>query len=334
MGQTVFVTGATGYVARHIVRQLLDAGHKVVGSARDAGRDGEMRTALAPALANDVALENYRTVALDLTRAEGWAAALAGADVLMHTASPFPIASPKREDELIGPAVEGTLRALRAARSAGVARVVLTSSAVAVYEDGRSGATYSEDAWSDPNWAGISAYSKSKTLAERAAWDFVGREAPEMSLSTINPTLVLGAPLGGHFGTSVGFIERLMAGRDPMLARLSFGICDVGDVALAHVRAMRVDGAAGGRHIINDRALWVAELAKMIKAQAPSARVARRVAPDLLIRLMGLFDPAIRGIVPSLGREFAFDNARMRDVLGIVPRRAEASVAETVRYLA
>ena len=125
-----------------------------------------------------------------------------------------------------------------------------------------------------------------------------------------------------------------MAGRDPMLARLSFGICDVGDVALAHVRAMRVDGAAGGRHIINDRALWVAELATMIKAQAPSARVARRVGPDLLIRLMGLFDPAIRGIVPSLGREFAFDNTRMRDVLGIVPRRAEASVAETVRYLA
>ncbi len=334
MGQTVIVTGATGYIARHIVCQLLDAGQKVIGSARDAGRDGEMRAALAPALSDPAALENYRTVALDLTSDQGWAAALAGADVLMHTASPFPMAQPKNEDDVIRPAVDGALRALRAARGAGVGRVVLTSSAAAVYEDGRSGAVYSEDDWSDPNWSGISAYSKSKTLGERAAWEFVARETPEMSLSTINPTLVLGAPIGGHYGTSVGFIERLMAGRDPMLARLAFGVYDVGDVACAHVRAMAVDGAVGGRHIINDRALGVAELAALIKAEAPQARVATRVAPNLLIRLMGLFDPAIRSIVPSLGRAFAFDNARMREVLGIVPRRAEASVAETVRYLA
>jgi dihydroflavonol-4-reductase len=333
LSSTVLVTGATGYIARHIIRRLLDRGHTVVGTTRDASRDAEMRAALEPVLADRSSLERYRTVSLDLLRYNGWGSAMEGVDTLIHTASPFPISSPKNADDVVRPAVDGTLRALRAAQAAGIANVVLTSSSVAVTETSDHRDIYDETCWTDPQKTGLSPYALSKTLAERAAWEFVSTDARGMRLSVINPTFVLGAPLGSDFGTSIKVIERLMRGTDPMLPRFGFACCDVGDVAEAHVRAMDRSEAAGRRHIIYDRFMWLEEIASVIRDAAPSARPARRVAPDVLMRLVGVFDPAVRGIVPQLGKITRADNSRMREALGLEPRDTRDSVAETARWL-
>lgn len=334
MPRTVLVTGATGYIAKHIVRRLLDDGHTVIGSARSMARDAEMRAVLAPALADKGALDRYRTVALDLLQDDGWESAMEGVDVLMHTASPFPLSQPKNPQDVIRPAVDGALRALRAARAAGIGNVVFTSSSVAVENPLKEKEIYDETDWTDPDKPGLSPYARSKTLAEQAAWAFIRTEAPDMRLAVINPTFVQGAPLDGNYGTSIQVVERLLAGRDPLLPRLGFACCDVGDVAAAHVRAMDAPEAAGRRHIVYDRFMWFKDMADTIRIAVPGAKPARRVAPDALMRVLGIFDPSVRGIVPQLGQVTHMDNTRLRTALGITPRDTRDSIAEAARWLA
>ena len=204
MSKRVVLTGVTGFIAKRIAFDLLEAGHSVRGSLRSAGREGEVRDALRPRLSDPSALDRLSFVELDLARDDGWAQAMDGADALFHTASPFPLSQPKDENDIIRPAVDGkTLRAMRAAQATGVSRVVLTSSVVAIEAKDKSGA-YTEDDWSDPGHPKSNAYYKSKTMAERAAWDFVA-DNPEMQLTTINPALVPrrtdGRPLRNLAGT-------------------------------------------------------------------------------------------------------------------------------------
>ncbi|MFW5655590.1 MAG: NAD-dependent epimerase/dehydratase family protein, partial [Roseicyclus sp.] len=201
MSSLVVLTGITGFIAKRIALDLLEAGYAVRGTLRAARRADEVRDALRPRLRDPAALDRLSFAEADLTRDEGWPEAMAGADALLHTASPFPMASPRDEGDIIRPAVEGTLRVLRAARAAGVGRVVLTSSVAAIEASPRRGA-YTEEDWSDPTHPKSSAYYRSKTLAERAAWDFVA-EHPGMGLTAINPALVLGQPLDAHYGTSL-----------------------------------------------------------------------------------------------------------------------------------
>lgn len=335
MTKTVFVTGATGFIAKHIVLQLLDAGYEVVGSTRSASRETELRDALAPHLDDRAALDRFRVVALDLTQDEGWSEAMAGADALMHTASPFPMVQPKDENALIRPAVEGTRRALKAARDAGIDRVVLTSSVAAVSSSalpaGR--AVYTEDDWTDIDHPTASAYIKSKTLAERAAWTFVEEEAPGLALTAINPSLVLGPPLDGNFGTSVQLIERLLSGKDPMLPKFGFNVVDVRDVAAMHVAALARPETAGRRYIGSDRFLSFIEIARVVKAAYPDRKIATREAPNVAMRLLALFDPSIRQILPSLGRRDEVSNERARAELGLSFRPAETSIRETADWL-
>ena len=333
MPRRILVTGATGYIGKHLVRQLLDDGHVVVGSTRSASGDAEICAALSPVLKDPSALKNYRTVQLDLGDNHGWSDACGGIDVMMHTASPFPIVQPKDPDDVVRPAVDGTIRALEAAKTAGVGTVVLTSSSVAIMEPPEEKDVYSEADWTDPDKPGLTPYALSKTLAERAAWGFVDYEAPDIRLSVINPTFVQGAPLDGNYGTSVQVVERILRGKDPMLPRVGFSTCDVHDVALAHIRAMERPEAAGHRHLIVDRFLWFADLARLVIEAVPEAKASTRVAPDLLIRFLGLFDPSIRSITPSLGRSNESDNTRMRDVLGIELRDTRESVRDTARWL-
>ena len=333
---TVLVTGATGFIAKHIVLELLNAGHLVVGSVRSDSRRDEVRAAVRTRLLSGRDLDEcLRFVTLDLSRDDGWREAMSGVDVLMHTASPLPMAQPRDENELVRPAVDGTLRALGAARAAGIRRVVLTSSTAAVTnrEPWNHKKRFDESDWSDPAWTAITPYSKSKTLAERAAWDFVDDRAPEMELTTINPCLVLGRPLDDFYGTSLRVVERLLRGKDPLLPKVGMGIVDVTDVARMHVRALTAAGAPGQRLIGAAEFMWIAEIAELLKTDYPERKIPLRTAPDFLIRLAGLFDRSIRSIVPLLGKRQELDSSRARALLGMDFIPAAESVRAAGRYI-
>lgn len=336
MPKIVLLTGATGYIAKHIALQLVEAGYHVRGTVRDLSRGAEVMAAVRPHLTDATDLDTRLTfVTLDLKRDDGWADAMAGVDVLMHTASPFPMVQPSDENDVIRPAVDGALRALRAAQAAGVSRVIMTSSTAAI-----SGSplpvgdtSYDETNWTDPDDPDITAYTKSKTLAERAAWDFVQDDAPDMQLTVINPGFVVGAPLDARFGTSVGVIARMLRRKDPMLPKLGFAAVDVLDVAEMHVAVIAKPDSIGQRIMTVDRFMWFADMAQAIKAAHPDRRVVTRVAPDVVVKFLGLFDSAIRSIIPSLGRLDKVDNSRARSTLGRGMRQAHKSVASTASYL-
>ncbi|MFC2969388.1 NAD-dependent epimerase/dehydratase family protein [Acidimangrovimonas pyrenivorans] len=330
----IVLTGASGYIAKHVLLKLLAAGYRVTATLRSPARADEVRAAVAPHLADAAAQERLDFATLDLTRDDGWAATMAGAEALVHTASPFPLGQPRDEDALIRPAVDGTRRALAAAHAAGIGRVVLTSSSAAIMA-GKSdvGRPWTEEDWSDLDHPSATAYVKSKTLAERAAWDFVKKEAPGIGLTVINPVVVIGAPLDARFGSSVGIVQRLLAGKDPMVPRMGFPLVDVRDVAEMHLRAVARPETAGRRFIASDRSMWFAEISSLLRQEFPGRRIPRRVAPDWLMKLLGKFDPAIRSILPSLGHVDWVSNARAREVMGMRFRNTADSLRETGHFL-
>jgi nucleoside-diphosphate-sugar epimerase len=335
MTQTVLVTGATGYIAKHLVLQLLNGGYSVVGSTRSTKREEELRAALAPHLNDMAALERLRVIELDLNSDDGWAEAMQGVDVLMHTASPFPLEMPDDEQEIIQPAVNGALRAVKAAKAAGISRVIMTSSTVAVSNcelpEGRD--THNESDWSDLTGPGATAYMKSKTLAERAVWDWRAADAPDMQITMVNPSFVMGAPLDNNFGSSIDVIERVMRGKDPMLPDIGFPAVDVRDIALMHIRAMETPESIGKRFIGVDRYLKFVEIAELLKSDHPTYKIPTRIAPNLLIRFLAIFDKTIRTIVPNLGKHHGASGARAQSVLGIEFRDVRQAVRESGDYL-
>lgn len=314
---------------------LLNAGYRVRGTLRDLSRVDEVRAAVAPHIDDTKALNHLSFVELDLTADAGWEGAMDGIDVLMHTASPFPMVQPADEDDLIRPAVEGTLRALKAAYEAGIKRAIVTSSTAAI-SGGPLPAekkAYDEDCWTDVASPAVSAYSKSKTLAERAAWEFVGSSACDMELTTINPGFVVGAPLDENYGTSTAVIARILRAKDPANPRIGFTSVDVRDVADLHLAALRQPATAGQRIMCVSEFLWFSDIAKAIKMANPNRKITTREAPDFLVRLLSLFDPAIKGILPQLGEKIDTNNARARSTLGREMRDVLASCVETAQYL-
>jgi len=336
MTQTVLLTGASGYIAKHIALQLLESGYNVRGTVRDLCRGAEVTEAIRPHLKDDSNLETRLAfVALDLTTDTGWTEAMDGVDVLMHTASPFPLDQPKNEDDLIRPAVDGAMRALRAAHAAEVKRVILTSSTAAISGSALPAGdiSFDETNWTDPTDPDAGAYVRSKTLAEQAAWNFVSKDAPDMHLTTINPGFVLGAPLDQHFGTSIQVIERLLRGKDPMLPDIGFSTVDVQDVAEMHVTVINKPETFGQRIMTVDSFLTFKDIAQAVKAAFPSRRIPTRVAPNFLIRILGRFDPTIKSIIPGLGRVDKIDNSRARATIGRGMRQARKSVVSSATYL-
>lgn len=312
---TIFVTGASGFIAKHVLLKLLAAGHNVTGSLRSLSRADEVRAALAPALADPGALDRLSFAALDLTRDDGWDRAMAGHEALVHTASPFPLTAPKDPEALIAPARDGTLRALGAAKAAGIARVVLTSSSVAILGGVPEGRTATEADWTDPDAPEAPAYERSKTLAERAAWAFA--EANGLALTTINPTFVLGPPLDRHYGSSVGLVGRLLRGKDPMLPRIGIPAVDVRDVAEMHLRAVADPATAGLRFIAHGGGLWLSDMGRILKAAYPDRKIPTRIAPKFVIRVLALFDPEMRAALAGIGKLPNLSSARARDRMGM-----------------
>ena len=326
MVERVLLTGITGYIGQHCAAELLRQGYEVVGTIRSRAKAEETQSALAKV----VTVDRLRFVQADLLADAGWDAAMKGCRFVMHVASPFAMAEPRDENELIAPAVEGTKRVVAAARGAGVKRIVLTSSTVAVVAGKKSG-KYGPDSWSDVG-ANIGAYSKSKTLAERAAWKAV--EGGTTELVVINPGGVFGPSLGAKIdGQSVTMMTDMIAGKMPMIPDVAMGMIDVRDVALLQVKALTVAGAAGKRFIAaSAEPLEMAEVARVLRS-AGYTKVPSIKAPSFLLHLMSLFDRQARGMVPFLGVKAAFDNRATLDVLDWKPTPLESSFREMAKAL-
>ena len=329
----VLVTGVSGFIAKHCAVELLNAGYRVRGTIRSLGRAAQVEDTLARH-ADASRLEFAET---DLESDAGWNEALAGCTSVLHVASPFPASQPKDEQVLIRPAVEGTLRVLRAAKSAGVERLVQTSSTVAVqYGHPRDRtAPFTEADWTVVDAPGVTPYAKSKTLAERAARDFVQTEGSGLHYSSVNPGFVLAPALDADVGASAQIIEMFLRGKYPGAPRVSFPCVDVRDVARMHRLALEADVPSGGRYLCVAECLWMIDIARAIRSQLGelARKVPSRELPDWMVKLVALFDPTARQIIPELGREVRVDNMLTRDALQMTFIPAADAAAAMARSL-
>jgi nucleoside-diphosphate-sugar epimerase len=332
----VLVTGGSGFVGSWCILQALAAGHEVRTTVRNLKREGEVRAMLKQGGAADPG-GRLSFFAADLENDAGWAEAVAGCDYVLHVASPFPGAPPKHEDELIVPAREGALRVLRAARDAGVKRVVLTSSFAAIgYGHPEKTTPFTEADWTDVNGADVSAYAKSKTLAEKAAWDFITREGGALELSVVNPVGIFGPALAADTSTSIAIVKRMLDGEIPGMPKMEFGLVDVRDVADLHLLAM-IDPKANGERFLAVAGDFVkmAEIARMLKRNLgpAGAKVKTRELPDWLVRLVAMLDPNVRLVTGELGKHKNASNTKAKSLLGWTPRSNEESILATARSL-
>ncbi|WFP60206.1 aldehyde reductase [Mesorhizobium sp. WSM4904] len=330
-GELVLVTGGSGFLGAHCILALLQAGYRVRTTVRSARREADVLAMLKVGGAEPGDALSFAHA--DLITDAGWPEAVAGCDHILHVASPFPPGVPKHEDELIVPAREGALRVLRAARDAKVKRVVLTSSfaAIGYGQTPVHGRPFTEENWTNLSEQ-VSAYVKSKTLAERAAWDFVGREGGASELAVVNPVGIFGPVLGPDHSTSTDFIRRLMDDEMPGLPRMVFGVVDVRDVADLHLRAMTNPAAKGQRFLaISGDFMTTLEIAQALKARLgnAAARVTTRVLPDWLVRFVGLFDGQAAQIVTELGKAKNATGTKAMRMLGWAPRSREDALVAT-----
>ncbi|HEY2751971.1 NAD-dependent epimerase/dehydratase family protein [Phenylobacterium sp.] len=332
-GETVLVTGGSGYIGGWCVTGLLKQGYVVRTTVRDLGKEAGVRAALATQVDPGNRLSFH---VADLTADEGWDAAVEGCDYVLHVASPLGVADPKDPNDLIVPAREGARRSVGAAIRAGVKRVVLTSSVAAASKSAAGGDWVSDETvWTDPQAPKLGAYAQSKTLAERAAWDLINTSAGETSLATVNPALVLGPVTSGDFSESIQVVERLLSGRVPGLPRLGFNVVDVRDVADLHIRAMTDPKAAGERFIAAANYAWMGDLAALLRERlgAEAAKVPTRKVPDFVIRLAGLFDKDLGSVTPSLGHKHDFSSEKAQRMLGWKPRPLEETILDCAKSL-
>ncbi|MFO0595006.1 MAG: aldehyde reductase [Myxococcaceae bacterium] len=325
---TVLVTGGSGFIGGHVVLAALAAGHTVRTTVRSLKKEATVRATLKRAGADDSRLTFYE---LDLERDAGWAEAVAGCDFVLHVASPMPQGEPKNPDDVLVPAREGVLRALRFSRDAGVKRVVLTSSCGAVYYGHPpQEAAFDETSWTNTD-GDMSTYVRSKALAERAAWDFMQREGGALELSVINPAGVFGPALSTEALGSLGLVQRLLRGM-PGAPRLYFSVVDVRDVADLHLRAMTSAAAKGERFIATtEGVLSMLDVANVLRARlgAAAAKAPRRALPSWLVRVLARVNPQLRQLLPLLDVKRQASSAKAKRVLGWSPRAPEDVIAAT-----
>jgi nucleoside-diphosphate-sugar epimerase len=333
---TILVTGGSGFIGSHAIVQLLGAGHRVRATLRSLKRENDVRAMLKEGGA--AAGDSLSFFAADLENDAGWPQAVAGCDFVLHVASPFPANVPEHDDELIVPAREGALRVLRASRDAGVKRVVLTSSFAAIgYGHKPQSAPFNETDWTEIAGNDVTAYVKSKTLAERAAWDFIAKEGGALELSVVNPVAVFGPILGPDLSTSILLLQRLMTGAVPGCPQITFGVVDVRDVADLHVRAMTHPAAKGERFLAAATGdfMLICDIAKVLKERMGEAgkKVSTRQLPNWLVRMAALRDPSIRQILPELGKLKYGTNEKARSLLGWTPRSREDAIVSSAQSL-
>ena len=330
MADTVLVSGGSGYIAGFLIRQLVAEGWMVHATVRSLDKESAVRQLLA------VDNDRLRLFAADLNADAGWAEAAAGCSHVAHVASPLPIGVPKDANELIVPARDGALRALRAAKAAGVKRFVMTSSVAAIsYGRGRGVHHFTEADWTQLDKPGISPYIQSKTIAERAARDWVAKEGAGIEFCTINPSVVLGPVWSRDYSASVSLVKNLLNGSMRACPDFGFGVVDVRDVADLHVRALEAPGMAGERFIASGRFMKLREVADVLRAElgAQAAQVTTRDVPDWLVRVAALFNPLARAVVGELGSVRHQDASHAKAVLGWATRPVEQSILDSARSL-
>ena len=331
----VLVTGGSGFIGSHLILQLVAACQEVRTTVRNLRREGDVRSMLLEGGCD--AGDRLQFFAADLESDKGWAEAAAGCDYVLHVASPFPTTMPKDEDDLIRPARDGALRVLRAARDAGVKRVVMTSSFAAVgYGHPEQTKPFDETSWTNLSSSDVLPYAKSKTLAEVAAWDFIAHEGGGMELAVVNPVGVFGPVLGPDYATSILMVQRMMDGAMPGCPQLWFGAVDVRDVADLHIRAMTDPAAKGERFLaVSGDFVSVLEMAQILRSRMGEAarRVPTRRLPNWMVRLASMFDPAVKQILPELGKRKNATGGKARRLLGWSPRSAEEAIVATAESL-
>lgn len=330
MAGTALVTGGSGYIAGFLIRQLIANGWTVNTTVRSLRREDEVRGWL------DVETDKLRFFAADLENDVGWADAMAGRSHVAHVASPFPLGVPKHLDELILPAREGALRALRFAKTAGVRRFVLTSSMAAIaYGHGKGRDLYNEADWTNLDNPDVMPYPRSKTVAERAARDWVAAEGGDMEFASVNPAAVFGPLLSDDLSTSIELVKQLLEGKVPMCPDIGFGIIDVRDVADLHYRALTAPGIRDERYVCSGPFLKMIDVANLLRANLgdKAKKVPARRMPDWLLKLFALVRPELKQLVAELGNVRGGDSSHAMTTLGWTMRPPEEAILATAHSL-
>ena len=327
--EKVLVTGATGFIGLHCIKQLLDRGYSVNGTLRSQDRQAEVLDSLER---NNTPTRHLSLFEVDLNRDSGWDSAIRDCNYVLHVASPF-VLTDEDEDFFVKPAVEGVQRALKFSKKHNVKKVILTSSFAAIHETlNDRQESFNEEDWSNPNKPGISFYAKSKTMAELAAWEFMEMENPDFSLAVINPVLVMGPSLTKDIGTSNSLVKNMINGSVPGTPKIHIGIVDVRDVASAHILAMESSGANGERIIVSEKELWVHEVAAILR-DAGFNKTPKVVFPKWLMKIVALFRKDLALMIPMIGKRRDVSSSKARELLGWKPIKAELSIIDTAQQL-
>ena len=325
----ILVTGASGFIALHVLSQLTADGHKVHASVRNAQREAEVRSALSTA-----ALKSVTFFHVDLLSDSGWDKAFNGVDHVIHLASPFPPKPVQDPNVLIAPALSGTQRILALCQQHGVKSVVVTSSIAAVGFGRDDKSAFDHNDWSDASSNTIDPYEKSKTLAERAAWDYyhqLGKERT-FTMCCVLPGLVFGPILGNRVATSNKVIAKMIHGEYPGIARINVAVCDVREVAKAHVDALFNEKCHGKRLIMADKNYWIGDIARLLRAhgydKAPSLTI-----PNTLIRFLALFDSELALAAKYLSMHKSYDCSETKQALAWQPTDYDRCILDTAQSI-
>jgi dihydroflavonol-4-reductase len=330
MSKKVLLTGISGFVGQHCAVELLKNGYTVRGSVRNLSKEQEVRKGIAKVID---AKNNLEFCELDLMSDKGWDKAMEDCDYVMHVASPFIIAEPKDENEMIKPAVEGTLRALRAAKKAGVKKVVLTSSTVAMAGDKKKN-HLTQKSWTNAKTDKVSVYMKSKTLAERAAWDFYNNQdaGDKMELTVVNPGPIYGPTLTGNLtGASMSMIRDIITGKMPMLPNAHYVMSDVRDIAKIHVAAMENMKSNGERFIVTSEKIYSFVGVASILKENGFKKASPKKAPSFVVKFMSLFNREMKGMLPFVDVEVSADISKTKQVFSWKPIPFEKTILETAK---
>ncbi|MGB3464060.1 MAG: aldehyde reductase [Cyclobacteriaceae bacterium] len=333
MEEKVLVTGASGFIAAHCIIKLLDYGYTVKGTVRDFSKINSLKEMFGRYTVNT---DKLSFVKANLLEDEGWLEATSDCDYVLHVASPVPIKLPKDENDIIRPAKEGTLRVLRAAVSNQVKRIVLTSSIAAIcYGHKSTGQVFTEKDWSDVYGEGVVAYPKSKTLAEKAAWEFMKSQGGSTEMVALNPSVVLGPALEKDYGSSLEIIKKILAGDLPGAPKIAWPVVDVRDVAEMHILAMKASDVDGERFICAGETLSIIDIARILRDHFPKykKKIPRKTLPNWLVRLSAIFDSSVKSVITELGKPQYVSSEKARNLLGWQPRSAEEAIVDGAKSL-